>query len=57
MPGKTVVLKLNQQQIELLDKTVARGVAPDRVALLRRALREYAAKHPQPQAKSAGAKA
>ena len=54
MPGKTVILKLNQQQIELLDKTVARGAAPDREALIRRALREYAAKHPQP--KRAGVK-
>jgi len=47
--GKQVVLKLNQQQIELLDRTVARGAAPDREALIRRALREYAAKHPTPQ--------
>jgi len=54
VPGKTVILKLNQQQIELLDKTVARGAAPDREALIRRALREYAAKHPQP--KRAGVK-
>ena len=52
MPGKTVVLKLNQQQLELLDKTVARGAAPDRIALIRRALREYAARHPQPRAGS-----
>jgi hypothetical protein len=43
--GKTVVLKLNQQQQELLDKTVARGVAPDREALVRLALRQYAAAH------------
>jgi len=43
--GKTVVLKLNQQQQELLDKTVARGVAPDREALIRLALRQYAAAH------------
>ena len=40
-----VTLKLNQQQFELLDRTVARGVAPDRVALVRLALREYAARH------------
>lgn len=52
VPGKTVVVKLNQQQLELLDKTVARGAAPDRIALIRRALREYAAKHPQPKAGS-----
>jgi Arc/MetJ-type ribon-helix-helix transcriptional regulator len=38
-----VTLKLNQQQLELLDRTVARGVAPDRVSLVRLALREYGA--------------
>ena len=38
-----VTLKLNQQQLELLDRTVARGVALDRVSLVRLALREYAA--------------
>jgi hypothetical protein len=46
MPHETVVtLKLNQQQFELIDRTIARGVAPDRVALVRLALREYAATH------------
>ena len=39
----TVILKFTQQQLELLDRTVARGAAPDREALIRRALREYAA--------------
>ena len=35
MPDETVVtLKLNQQQLELVDRTVARGVAPDRAALV-----------------------
>jgi hypothetical protein len=43
MEPVTVVLKLNPQQLELLDKTIARGAAPDREALIRRALREYAA--------------
>ena len=38
-----VTLKLNQQQLELLDRTVARGVALDRVSLVRLALHEYAA--------------
>jgi len=38
-----VILKLNQQQLELIDRTVGRGVAPDRAALVRLALREYAA--------------
>jgi hypothetical protein len=50
VPGKTVVLKLNQQQIELLDKTVTRAGVPDREALIRRALREYSAKYPQKKA-------
>jgi hypothetical protein len=47
MPNETVVvtLKLNQQQFELIDRTVARGIAPDRAALVRLALREYAAAH------------
>ena len=46
MPSQTVVtLKLNQQQLELIDRTIARGVAPDRAALVRLALREYAAAH------------
>ena len=40
-----VVLKLNQQQLELLDRTVALGVAPDRAALVLHALRAYAAAH------------
>ena len=43
--GTVVTLKLNQQQLELVDRTVARGVAPDRAALVRLALREYAAAH------------
>ncbi len=46
MSGHVVVLRLNQQQLELLDRTIARGAAPDRVALVRRALREYLAAHP-----------
>ena len=44
--SEPVVLRLNQQQLELLDRTVAHGAAPDRVALVRRALREYLAAHP-----------
>jgi Arc/MetJ-type ribon-helix-helix transcriptional regulator len=47
MTNATVVtLKLNQQQLELVDRTVGRGIAPDRAALVRLALREYAAAHP-----------
>lgn len=40
-----VTLKLNQQQLELIDRTVARHVAPNRQALIKLALREYAAAH------------
>jgi hypothetical protein len=45
--GKPIIvtLKLNQQQLELIDRTVARGVAPNRQALIKLALREYAAAH------------
>ena len=43
--GKTIVLKLNQQQLELLDRTIGKGAAPDRVSLVKLALREYAEKH------------
>jgi hypothetical protein len=38
-----IKLRLNQQQLELMDRTIAQGVAPDRVSLVRLALREYAA--------------
>jgi hypothetical protein len=41
----SLLVPLNRQQLELVDRTVARGVAPDRAALLRLALREYAAEH------------
>lgn len=43
MAEKVIKLQLNQQQLELIDRTIARGVAPDRIALVRLALREYAA--------------
>ncbi len=43
-----VVLRLNRQQLELLDRTLARGVAADRAALVRLALREYADRHSGP---------
>ena len=46
MTDETVVtLKLNQQQLELIDRTIARGIATDRAALVRLALREYATAH------------
>jgi Arc/MetJ-type ribon-helix-helix transcriptional regulator len=52
--SRTVTLKLNQQQLELIDRTIALGAAPDREALIRRALREYAARHaPRAQAPKA----
>ena len=35
MAETVVKLRLNQQQLELLDRTIAQGVAPDRVALVR----------------------
>jgi hypothetical protein len=44
MTRRTIALALNDQQLELLDRTVARGLAPDRVALVRLALREMAEK-------------
>ena len=43
MAENVIKLQLNQQQLELIDRTIARGVAPDRIALVRLALREYAA--------------
>jgi Arc/MetJ-type ribon-helix-helix transcriptional regulator len=43
MAENVIKLQLNQQQLELIDRTIARGVAPDRVALVRLAIREYAA--------------
>jgi hypothetical protein len=45
VPARKIVLKLNQQQLELLDRTVAKGAAADRAALVRLAVREYAEKH------------
>ena len=43
MTETVVKLRLNQQQLELIDRTIAQGVAPDRVSLVRLALRETAA--------------
>ena len=43
MAENVIKLQLNQQQLELMDRTIARGVASDRVALVRLAIREYAA--------------
>jgi Arc/MetJ-type ribon-helix-helix transcriptional regulator len=44
MAGRTIIVKLNQQQLELVDRAVAHGAAADRAALIRRALREQATK-------------
>jgi Arc/MetJ-type ribon-helix-helix transcriptional regulator len=44
MDKRMVTLRLNQQQLELIDRTVAQGAAADRAALVRRALREQCAK-------------
>jgi hypothetical protein len=43
MVEMVVILRLNQQQLELMDRTIAQGIAADRVALVRLALHEYAA--------------
>lgn len=52
MSERRVVLKLNQQQRELVDKTVTRGEAANRQALVKRALREFAARHTPAEASS-----
>ena len=43
MAENVIKLQLNQQQLELIDRTIARGAAPDLAALVRLAIREYAA--------------
>jgi hypothetical protein len=43
MAEMVVTLRLNQQQLELMDRTIAQGVAVDRVALVHLALHEYTA--------------
>jgi len=43
MAQHTVRLPLNQQQRQLLEQTIAKGLAPDLQSLVRRALREYRA--------------
>ena len=50
MADHTVVLRLNQQQLELLDRTIRRGEADSRSALVKRALAEHARKHLPPEA-------
>ena len=48
MAEKKVTIRLNQQQWELVDKTVAEGVAASREELLKMALREYGREQPVP---------
>jgi Ribbon-helix-helix protein, copG family len=51
MADHTVVLRLNQQQLELLDRTIRRGEADSRNALVKRALAEHAQKNLPPAAR------
>ncbi len=55
MPDHRVTLRLNQQQLELLDNTVAKGEASSRADLVRRALKEFAARHVTVQASARSA--
>jgi Arc/MetJ-type ribon-helix-helix transcriptional regulator len=48
MSTHTVTLMLNQQQLELIDRSVARGAAASRADLVRRALRERGAQPGRP---------
>ncbi len=41
MADTRITLQLNQQQLELIDRTIARGTADSREALVRLAVREY----------------
>jgi Arc/MetJ-type ribon-helix-helix transcriptional regulator len=45
MNDATVRLRLNQQQLELIDNTVKAGKSESREDLIRRALREFARAH------------
>ena len=45
MPARTITLKLNQQQLEPIDRTIAKGAAPDRAALVKLAIREHGKRH------------
>lgn len=42
MAARTIVLMLNQQQLELIDRTIRQGAAPDRQSLIKLAIREHA---------------
>lgn len=45
MSERTVRIALNQQQLELIDRTIEKGMASDRVTLVKHALRAYAIRH------------
>jgi Arc/MetJ-type ribon-helix-helix transcriptional regulator len=47
--ARTITLMLNQQQLALLDRTIAQGAAADRVDLVKLAIRELAARRGQGQ--------
>jgi len=54
MSRDTVTVRLNQQQRELVDKTIERGVASSPEDLLRKALREYWRDHFHESAPTSG---
>ncbi len=56
MAKDTVTVRLNQQQRELVDKTIERGIAGSPEGLLRKALKEYWRDH-FPDGAPAGEKA
>jgi Arc/MetJ-type ribon-helix-helix transcriptional regulator len=43
VPDRRIGLRLNQQQLELIDNSIAAGEGASRDDLIRRALREFAA--------------
>lgn len=51
MTDNVIRVVLNQQQLELLDATIERGIAADRSSLVRLALREFAVRHGSNSAK------
>ncbi len=55
MMVQKVQVPLNRQQLELLDRTLARWPGSTRAEILQRALREYAAKQANAAAPAPGA--
>jgi Arc/MetJ-type ribon-helix-helix transcriptional regulator len=45
MNAHHVTLRLNQQQLELIDRTVGQGIAASRAELVHLALKQYAEMH------------